>query len=240
MFSIFKRKETLREAEIFKGATDMHSHILPGVDDGVKKMSDSLEILGKYEALGLKKLWLTPHIKEDIPNSHETLDKTFDELKNNYSGAIKLQLAAEHMMDGEFDEVLKRENMLTISDGEQEMLLVETSFFSNSINLRSTLSSVMSAGYFPLLAHPERYSYMTLGDYGELSKMGVRFQLNLPSVVGLYGSDVMRRSHDLIKLGLYDYFGSDLHTGRSINKIFDTPIPRSITQKIEQIKAAKY
>ncbi len=232
MFSIFKRKTTLREASIFDGATDMHSHILFGVDDGVRTEGESLEILAHYEQLGLKSLWLTPHTKDDTPNTAASLTSVFESLKARYAGPIDLNLGSEYMMDSSFSRVLDGGELLVIDD----MLLVETSFVSSSMNLQSSLQRVMSSGYFPLLAHPERYGYMTIGDYKSLRDMGVRFQLNLPSVVGLYGSEVMRCSHDLLRLGYYDHFGSDLHSNRYIDRIFDTPISRSIAQKIAQLK----
>ena len=141
------------------GITDWHSHILPGVDDGVQDLETSLAILDDYEQAGIKNLWLTPHIMEDMPNTTDALRKRFDELMAAYKGNINIRLAAENMMDNLFDQRLAKKDFLPIGD-RKEMLLVETSYFSAPIRFKEILKEVMSAGYYPLLAHPERYNYI--------------------------------------------------------------------------------
>ena len=103
----FSKKTTIAASGILQGATDHHSHILPGVDDGVETIAEALHILATYEALGIKELWLTPHIMEDIPNSPAKLQARFAELKAAYTGDIQLHLAAEYMIDNHLRKLLQ-------------------------------------------------------------------------------------------------------------------------------------
>ena len=102
----FSKKTTISQSGILRGATDHHSHILPGVDDGVESMDEALRILATYEAAGVKELWLTPHIMEDIPNTPEKLLARFAELQAAYTGSITLHLAAEYMIDNHLRSLL--------------------------------------------------------------------------------------------------------------------------------------
>lgn len=102
----FTRKRTLGDIGIFNGLTDCHSHILPGVDDGVRTMEESLAILDRYERLGMKTVWLTPHIMEDVPNKTADLKERFNLLCQNYKGGLRLHLGAENMIDNLFEERL--------------------------------------------------------------------------------------------------------------------------------------
>lgn len=102
----FSKKTTIAESGILRGATDHHSHILPGVDDGVESMDEALRILATYEKAGVKELWLTPHIMEDIPNTPDKLLTRFAELQVAYTGSITLHLAAEYMIDNHLRSLL--------------------------------------------------------------------------------------------------------------------------------------
>ena len=102
----FNKKTSIGASGILAGATDYHSHILPGVDDGVESMEEALRILAAYEELGIKELWLTPHIMEDIPNTPEKLQARFAELTSRYKGSITLHLAAEYMIDNHLRSLL--------------------------------------------------------------------------------------------------------------------------------------
>ena len=211
----FRKKQTLGESGFFRGFTDWHSHILPGVDDGVQTMEEALQILAEYERLGVKEVWLTPHIMEDIPNTTEKLRDRFTELRTAYQGSVMLHLASENMLDNLFEERLEKNDLLPIGkDGKH--LLVETSYFNPPMGLSNILLRIKAKGYYPILAHPERYMYMSETDYKRLNSMNVKFQLNQFSLFGLYGKDVQKRAKMLQKLKMYDYIGSDLHTMKTL------------------------
>lgn len=195
--------------------TDYHSHILPGVDDGVHFMEDSLKILAKYEELGITTVWCTPHVMEDCPNTTENLKARFQELKNAYKGQIELHLAAEYMMDNLFIERLESKDILTLED----KVLVETSYFNPPAPVGEMLENIKSKGYYPVLAHPERYMYMDRKQYKALKAAGIFFQMNLGSLKGYYGRHVKRKAKWLKRKGFYDFVGSDLHRRSMIDKI---------------------
>lgn len=215
----------------FHGATDWHSHILPGVDDGVSDLDTSLKILARYEELGFSRVWLTPHIMEDIPNRPEDLRKRFEELQAAYNGPIELQLAAENMLDELFVERLAARELLPIGD-KGDSLLVETSYFTPPANLFGIIDSVFSAGYFPVLAHAERYVYMDQCHYDRLHKRGVRMQLNLLSLSGNYGKTVTEKALKLLEQGYYDRVGSDLHRFAQLPTLSSLTLPKKHHEKI--------
>lgn len=194
----------------FHHFTDWHCHILPGVDDGVRTMDEALAILAFYGQLGVKSVWLTPHIMEDIPNTTARLRERFDELKMAYHGNVQLHLAAENMIDNLFEERLKQDDLLPLGEDSRH-LLVETSYFTPPMNLYDTLECIKAKGYHPVLAHPERYVYMNDADYNKLKGIGVKLQINLFSLNGLYGNEVKKRAERLLRENKYDLSGTDLH-----------------------------
>ena len=125
----FRKQVSLKDSDIFRGFTDWHCHLLPGVDDGVQTMQESLQVLSLYEELGISEVWLTPHIMEDIPNRTEDLKERFMELNAAYQGNIILHLAAENMLDNLFEERLAKNDLLPLGN-EGKHLLVETSYFN--------------------------------------------------------------------------------------------------------------
>ena len=213
MFGLFNRHRSIVESGLLKGAVDQHSHILYGLDDGVKTQEDSLAILQWLEEQGVSEVWFTPHVMEDVPNTTEGIRARFEELKAVYAGGLKLNLAAEYMIDTLFEERLSRKDLL---EHGSEVVLVETSAIAPPINLWSVLEQTFKAGYRPLIAHPERYRYMDQGDYRELHNMGCFLQLNLPSIVGFYGESVRQRALYLLDKGWYRMVGSDCHRFRAI------------------------
>ena len=232
---LFWNKVKLRESGIFKGFTDWHSHILPGVDDGLREMEDSLRILSLYDELGVSRVWCTPHIMEDIPNAPSDLKTRFGELREAWQGNVELHLAAENMMDTILDERLESRDLLPLGSG----LLVETSFFSPPMDLDGMLHSIRRAGYFPVLAHPERYSYMTSREYEKLKSDGVLFQLNLPSLSGFYGPSAKDRAEKFLKRGWYDFAGMDLHSYKSLMHIISGTIPEKLAARLTDLKGSE-
>ncbi len=205
---LFNNKKKREKVASFTGLTDSHSHILPGVDDGISAMEDSIAVLTEYERLQFSDVWLTPHIMEEVPNTTTALKKRFSELQKAYNGPVKLHLGAENMIDNLFADRLKANDFLPLYDN---MLLVETSYFSPPMNLHDIMRDIQSAGYVPLLAHPERYVYMDKKEYALLRDMGVKMQLNILSLIGFYGKTAREKANNLVKSGYYSLFGSDLH-----------------------------
>lgn len=213
----FSSKITIAESGLLEGFTDWHCHLLPGVDDGVKKLSDTLQLLERYEQLGVKRVWLTPHTMEDVPNTPEGLRERFALLQENYSGPVQLHLSSEHMLDNLFDSRLGSDTGVMPIGEEGNHLLVETSYFTAPYDFDEKLDAVRSAGFFPVLAHPERYVYMDDSDYNRLASQGVMMQLNLWSLTGMYGEAAAKKSRRLLKKGRYSIIGTDTHSLRQFN-----------------------
>lgn len=213
--ALFATKETFEKTGFCMGMTDWHSHLIPGVDDGIKTMEDSLRVLLYYETLGVKEVWCTPHVYEDLPNETILLKERFEELRQAYRGSIKLHLAAEYMMDHEFASRLEKKDLLPLGEDGDE-LLVETSFFNGPEHMEETFKRIMSRGYYPVLAHPERYIYMGTDDYKKWKQMGIRFQLNITSLADFYGSNVRHKAEWLLKHSMYERYGTDVHNANKI------------------------
>lgn len=224
--SLFSRKTTLQSSGVFRGFTDWHSHILPGVDDGVGTMDESLEILRRYEQLGVRAVWLTPHIMEDVPNTTSHLRQRFAELQSAYKGSISLHLAAENMLDSLFEERLKDDDLLPIGES-RDHLLVETSYYNPPMNFHDLMDRISEKGFTPVFAHPERYTYMAQADYRRLKETRIKFQLNLFSLVGYYGMEVKKKAEWLLKNAMYNLIGTDIHAVEYL----DEPIRQKISRK---------
>ena len=217
MFGLFNRRTSILESGLLKGAVDQHSHILYGLDDGVKTQEDSLAILRYLDEQGVSEVWFTPHIMEDVPNTTEVIRSRFEELKSVYEGGLRFHLAAEYMIDTLFEKRLEQRDLLEHGD---EVVLVETSAIAPPINLWVVLDNMLKSGYRPLIAHPERYRYMDRDDYKELHDMGCLLQMNLPSIVGFYGESARQRAMYLLDKGWYRMVGSDCHRFRALQAQF--------------------
>ena len=214
------------------GFCDCHCHLLPGVDDGVQERDETMQILEVWASLGVKEVWLTPHIMEDIPNEPEELRKRFETLTGTSTGTIELHLAAEHMMDGPFSKRLEKGDIMPFDN---EKLLVETSYYTPPMNMGAIIERIKEKGYEPLLAHPERYQYMDDSDYKMWKQRGVLLQLNLPSLVGAYGPMVQRKAEWLLKEGMYDYSGTDTHSAVQMEMFLNSMISKKTVKKAKAI-----
>lgn len=226
MFGLFEKKYSIEGAGLLKGAVDNHSHILYGMDDGVKTQEDSLAILEYLEGEGMREVWCTPHVMEDVPNTTEAIKARFEELKSVYTGNLTLHLAAEYMIDNLFEARLSEMDLMTHGS---DFVLVETSAVAPPINLWEVLERMCSSGFRPLIAHPERYRYMEKRDYQRLSTMGCIMQLNMPSIVGFYGGDVQARAQMLLDYGMYAMVGSDCHRFNAIRKQYSVKLLKKKT-----------
>lgn len=214
MFSFLNSKKTLLDFGIPQRMADIHSHLLPGVDDGAKQEDESIALIEKLHEFGVKKLVLTPHIMMNYPeNNANSLKAHFDEFKQKYNGKVELFLASEYMLDEGFSKHLSK-GLLTY-DGQRA--LVETSFMGCSMSMVHDLLFKMSAKkYIPVLAHPERYAYMKAEDYLALLDYGCEFQLNIAALAGRYGKKVQDTALAMLKNDMYTYAASDIHGERHL------------------------
>lgn len=216
----FKKKEKLISDFFDSSFIDIHSHLLPGIDDGAKNIEKSIELIKTMHSYGIKNFITTPHVLGDVyPNTSTgikiKLEEVREELKKQGISDIKFSAAAEYMMDEQFIELLKKDDILTLKDN---FILVEMSYFSAPINLYDVLFEIQLKGYKPILAHPERYSFYhnDFESYYKLKKAGCLFQLNFLSLTEQYGKYVQKTSQKLLDLDMYDFVGSDTHHSRHL------------------------
>lgn len=223
-WTFWKRsKRTLATSGLLRDLTDCHSHLLPGVDDGVRSLDESLQILADMESAGIRKVWLTPHVMEDMPNTTERLRERFARLQDAYTGPVRLALAAEYMLDNLFAARLEADDVLPLIE-ERTYLLVETSCFNPPMGFHALLERIRSRGYVPLLAHPERYRYLSLADCRALKDSGTALQVNLPSLAGAYGPEAQKKAEVLLKSGLADLTGNDTHRLSAFRQALQAPV----------------
>ena len=240
---LVSNKVTVMDSGLLEGFRDCHCHLLPGVDDGVQEVEETIGILNKWEAIGVKEVWLTPHIMEDMPNEPEDLRTRFKELELRLSEEgihIKIHLAAEHMMDGLFLKRMGSDMLMPLCASEDESygggrLLVETSYYIPPMNMENIIESIKKKGYEPILAHPERYQYMGQRDYKQWKQRGVLLQLNLPSLVGAYGPEAKSKAEWMLKEDMYDYCGSDTHSINQVDLFLESEISKKVVKMVKRL-----
>lgn len=222
MFSIFKKKEKLPVD--FSGlVTDMHSHLLPGIDDGSTDVDNSLELIKGLQELGFRNFITTPHILWDLyKNTPQTIGAAHQLLQQKLQSEkmdVNISAAAEYFLDDHFDDLLSAKTPFLII--KNKMVLVEFSFLSAPVNYKNLLFNLQIGGYQPILAHPERYTYLAGQKqvFDELKSGGCLFQTNLLSLAGHYGPATSDLAHYLIKKGMIDFLGTDLHHLRHLDAL---------------------
>ncbi len=199
-------------------STDMHSHLLPGLDDGVPTMEEALEVIEAMSRLGYRRLITTPHVMwERYPNTTEAIRDKVNEVQQAVKKAgipVAIHAAAEYFMDDHFGELIREDDLLTL-DSERH-ILVEISFMHPPLALQQYLFDLQTQGYKPILAHPERYPYyhFKLEEYQALKSAGCKFQINILSITGHYGPDVQQAAQLLLKHKMVDFLGTDVHRMR--------------------------
>ena len=231
----FSTNPKTERSGVLQHFTDWHCHILPGVDDGVQTPDESLAILRRYEQAGVREVWFTPHIMEDFPNTNARLTQRFGELRAAYKGPLRLHLAAEYMLDNLFMQRLEARELLPIGPSGNH-LLVETSYFRPPMRLHEMLRAIRSAGYMPVLAHPERYAYMCHDDYVRLKEEPILFQLNLSSLVGMYGKHVQSKAAKFLQQGWYGLCGTDIHRIGMMERLWKSPISKKLIPLVENLR----
>ncbi len=203
----------------FQDACDMHSHLLPAVDDGFATEEDAFEALRYLEKIGFKKMCLTPHFMETYPeNNRYSITERFEAFREKAKAVsrIELHLAAEHMLDDHFATHLER-GFLTLGN-DKSLVLCETSYIMPPPAFSDSLYETMHAGYQPVIAHPERYRYADKGKYHRWKERDYLFQLNLLSLSGAYGKEALEKALYLLNKGRYDFVGLDMHHLSSFQK----------------------
>ena len=222
MFSIFK-KRAHQPPDLSGLVTDMHSHLIPGIDDGATDTANSIELINGLRELGYQKFIATPHILWDIfKNNKATIYPAFENLKTALVQSninVPIKFAAEYFLDYHVDELIEDEiPLLTLKDN---WVLVEFSFVSAPLDLKDKLFSLQMSGYQPVIAPPERYTYFgrTKEKYEELKEAGHFLQVNLLSLAGYYGRIPQEIAMMLVKNKFVDFLGTDLHHTRHLHAI---------------------
>jgi tyrosine-protein phosphatase YwqE len=211
VFSFFKQKSQVRLAPL---ETDIHSHLLPHLDDGVKSLEESGQLIRQFIDLGYKKIITTPHVMNDFYRNEPNDISEKLALLRQY---LKDEAAAEYYLDESLIErINKGEKLLTFGSN---YLLFETNFLTEPFQLKEFIFSVTTLGYKPVLAHPERYQYLvnTFEKVEDLKNRGVLFQINIPSIIGAYSKPIQNLAIQLIEKGWVDFLGSDCHNQIQMN-----------------------
>ena len=195
----------------FEGACDIHSHLLPGVDDGFQDFEGTMKGLSLMKQLGFSKVKMTPHFMKDYhENTRESIHAKYADFleKAGTSVPVELSLGGEYMLDSRFMDRFE-EGFLTL-DG-KALVLCETSYMMPDPNYKEMLYQIMLKGFQPVIAHPERYNYASMALYKRWKEKEYLLQLNLLSLGGAYGETAKSKAHEMLIAGLYDFVGSDLH-----------------------------
>ena len=201
--------------------TDIHSHLLPAVDDGVQDLETSLHFIETLHSLGIRNVITTPHVMMDrYPNSAETLSGPYQDVKSGLSEKgidVGFTHAAEYYMDEYFEELMKAP-LMTLNG---ELVLVEVSFMSPPPQMHQWLFELSAQGYRPILAHPERYNYYhsQTDEYKTFKQRGCYLQVNLLSLTGYYGRHIQKAAEWLIEQKLVDFIGTDMHHSKHLHAI---------------------
>ena len=219
--------------------TDMHSHLIPGIDDGARTLDDAMALARRMHELGYTKLVTTPHVQHDFYRNTPDiirggLEKVRAALKTEHI-PIEIEAAAEYLLDDGFGYLAERGNLLTFSG---KHILVELSYFNPNPNLKTFVFNLQVDGYKVILAHPERYTYWfsDFTKFEDLKDRGVLFQLNIVSMAGFYPEPVKKFAEKLIERGMIDFIGSDMHNMNYMAALEKSLKERSLARLIESGK----
>lgn len=235
--SFFKKNSTPNNsAEKIK--TDLHSHLVPAIDDGAQNVEESESLIQALVNLGFTKIITTPHINVNFPNTSESIAKGFEILINYLASkniSISIEYAAEYMLDEGFAHHLK--NGL-LSFGKNHFVLIETSHHIKPDRFKDLIFDIQMKGYKPVFAHPERYLYLwnNKDSYFELKELGLLFQVNINSLSGYYTEKPKSIAKFLMKNGLVDFLGSDTHHQKHIEMLNKSLIDEALVSYLRTDK----
>ncbi|HYK77025.1 MAG TPA: CpsB/CapC family capsule biosynthesis tyrosine phosphatase [Daejeonella sp.] len=225
MFGLFKKsKPQSPEPEInfSKLGADLHSHLIPGVDDGAQNVEESVALVKVMQELGFSNIITTPHIMADYyRNTRQSIEKGLEVLREELLRQnihMPVEAAAEYYLDETFEARLDENDMLTMGDG---FILFEMSYINFPQNLFETIEKIKDKGYKPILAHPERYPYLfeSMEKYQRIKETGCYFQLNTISLTGYYGKATQKIAEQLVDAMLIDFIASDMHHLKHANAL---------------------
>lgn len=218
MFGLFKSREKTKKVRTFDYSAlqvDMHSHVLPGIDDGAQTIEDSVFLVKKMIEVGIKKIIATPHIMIDYyRNTPETINGALAKLKEALVSEgidIVIEAAAEHYFDETFEARVDAGGLMIMKGN---YVLFEFSFITKPPNMIPVIQKLLDKGYKPILAHPERYLYITIDELRNLRSWGCSLQLNTISLTGYYGPEIKKIAESLVDAQLIDFISSDMHHPR--------------------------
>lgn len=219
---------------------DMHSHFIPGIDDGAKTMKDSIQLLRGMEELGYRKVITTPHIMSDFfRNTPEIIESGMEQVRNAIKAEgleIEIEAAAEYYYDYDLEEKQKKQRLMTFG---VNYLLFEVSYMNAPDNLDAFIFNLMTDGYKPVLAHPERYPFWfskNLEQFEKLKDKGVLFQLNINSLTGHYSPATKKIAEEMIEKGWYEFAGSDCHHTGHLELLGKARTEKSLAKLVESGK----
>ena len=224
MFGLFKKSEGKKNIRFDYSSVivDMHSHVLPGIDDGAQTPEESVILIRRMMDLGIKKIIATPHIMADYyRNTPETINAALKLLKDELEKEnmdILIEASAEHYFDETFEARIDAHKLLTMGDN---FVLFEFSFINQPPNIFAVIQKLKDLGYKPILAHPERYIYLDVEQLRTLHGWGLDFQLNTISLTGYYGKESKKLAEALIDNQLIDFISSDMHHPRHADALKD-------------------
>ena len=207
-----KKEEELEPLDFSVLKTDIHSHFIPGIDDGSPDMETTLNLIKEMQKLGFSKVITTPHVMSDFyKNSSETILKGLEAVRSQLKAQninIEIDAAAEYYIDYDFEQKIGNEKFLTFGTN---YILVELSFVEAPKNLFDIIFKLQLENYKVVLAHPERYHYFQMKDYEELVNRGVLLQINWLSLIGYYSPQIQNKIQDLIAQNMVSFLGTDCH-----------------------------
>ena len=233
MINAVKKLFSSSSEERLQVTTDIHSHLIPGIDDGSKSMDESIEMIETFIDLGYRKLITTPHIMSHrFPNTRAILEEGLEALKKELQErqlSIEIEVASEYYLDETVMELVEQRDIMTFG---KEYMLFEMSYVQPLHHLEEMIFEIKVAGYTPVLAHPERYIYMheDFSKYERLKEKGVLFQVNIPSLGGYYSKPVQKIAKRLAEAGMIDLIGSDAHKMSHLNTLREVRSKKTYTK----------
>jgi protein-tyrosine phosphatase len=241
--NIFSKKVVLPPADLSVLKTDIHSHFLPRLDDGSQSSKETIELLKKMEDFGYKKVITTPHVMSDYyKNTSQGIKESLEKLQPKLIDAgvkIKIEVAAEYYLDDFFSQKIDNKDLLTFGDN---YVLFELPFVSEPRSLHDDIFKMQMAGYKPVLAHPERYSfwYKNFESFEKLKDKGVYFQLNINSLSSHYPPETKKTAEKIAQAGMINFLGSDCHNIHHVdwmNEAIKEPIIHQLIESGEMLNA---